>query len=323
VAVAPTNLHLPHGDRASVPTDTRLASPAALASPQGAAVPASLRHPWTLPLLVLEEARYPVLAVFVLRIAAASHLLTHPGWNAAAVGIAWLALTTSAYVFNGISDRASDRANGSRRPIASGRLGVRTAYTASALLAAFGLAVCCLVGLWQGIAGVVSLFLGWAYSAGPCLKRSSLLCGATVATTTSLTFLVGTLSVHAPARISVAFVLWAAWVGVASPAKDLSDVSGDRLAGRRTLAVRLGHVGAARVVAVTSVGWAVIFGVAATILAPRFLPVALVAIVGTLLMAAALLKVRPEQDRAELRRPYRFLMLTQFAVTLAFVPCWA
>jgi len=169
------------------------------------------------------------------------------------------------------------------------------------------------------MAGTASLALGVAYSVGPNLKRSALAAGFSVATAAALTYVAGALTCHASAGMVAVFTVWAAWIGVVSVVKDLSDVAGDRLEGRRTLPVLLGPVRAAWATVVAAACCAAGFVVTVWLLAPSALLVAWVVSGGSALLVATLAAVRPGQDRHTLRRPYRTFMVTQFGVNLVFL----
>ncbi|MEU6105440.1 UbiA family prenyltransferase, partial [Streptomyces flaveolus] len=156
---------------------------------------------------------------------------------------AWVCVVMSAYVLNGVMDVTEDRANGSRRPIASGRLPVRTALVIVWALTGLSLIVGGFSGVWW-LAAVFAL-LGCAYSVPPvAAKRSSVTAGLVVIAMGLATYLAGAASVGG--RITAGgFVfclvmsLWMGFVGAIT--KDLSDVHGDAVSGRRTLAVVKGE----------------------------------------------------------------------------------
>lgn len=286
-----------------------------------ASVTRRIGHAAAVPYHLLLEARIPIVVVFGMRIVVASDATTRPSLARISLVVAWLALTVSAYVFNGITDLAADRVNGSNRPLATGRLSASTAAIASVVLAALGLADCWWIGPPVGLAGTLSLALGWAYSAGPQFKRSPLACGITVAAAATLTYYAGAEVGGDSAGVCVAYLLWSAWIGLASPAKDLSDIDGDRLDGRRSLPVVLGPVAASQWIAAVSLVWSVVLVVTIRLAAAQLGPVAWIALAGTIAFAIRLVAVRPGQSRKVLRRPYRALMLTQFAVNAALFAC--
>ena len=122
---------------------------------------------------VLREARPAVQLGFMLRVAACANLLRHPSSRGAVGVLGWFLLTVAIYTFNGITDTAEDRANGSSRPIASGKLSADVAKSWCLILSGLGLVVCAVTGPVEATAGAGLLAVGWAYSAGPTLKSES------------------------------------------------------------------------------------------------------------------------------------------------------
>ena len=279
------------------------------------------RHLVRLPCLVILEARIPILIVFALRVVVASQLSTRFSASSALLVVSWLALTISAYVYNGITDLDADRENGSRRPLASGRMSVSSARATAVVLAATGLAGCWYLAPCEGLLACASLILGWTYSGGPQLKRFPVACGVIVTAASALTYSAGACMTRTGVGTYVVYALWSAWVGFASPVKDLSDVHGDSLDGRRTLPVRLGLAAASRRMAVMIVAWSAILLTVARWVAPALEQATWVAALGSVTVAAYLMRVSAHQSRTQLRRPYRTLMFTQFAVNATILAC--
>jgi 4-hydroxybenzoate polyprenyltransferase len=113
------------------------------------------------------------------------------------------------------------------------------------------------------------------------------------------------------------------WMGLAGWTKDLSDTTGDRLAGRRTLPVLLGEWRARVVMAAAAslVGWT--FVLLSAGLAGDLLPVAVVVCVGSAVLALVATTPLGQGDRAAKRRPYRVFMVTQYATHLTLFLCLA
>ena len=270
--------------------------------------------------LVVAEARPCVQAVVVLRVlcfAAASTggIHTLAGRTSSAVA-GWSLLSMSIYLLNGVTDVDGDRANGSRRPIASGRLPAGTAVQVTALLASAGLLLCALHSRGLAVLGIGLLSLGWAYSAGSApLKSTTAGSAAAVGGAAFLSYAAGAVIGGGLTAGTAAFAAsFALWVGLCSATKDFSDVAGDRLAGRRTWPVLLGDSGARRLVSAISAVSATWFVVLAPGLPADLGRSAVAAGVGAAVLAAAVLVPAPGGDRATGRRPYRVFMAVQYTV---------
>ena len=274
-----------------------------------------------LPIYLAIEARLPILLIFTVRMVAANGIAIRFSEDRLKATIAWVMLTVAVYVFNGISDVAGDRVNGSTRPLATGNLSVTTASVSCVLLAAGAFVLAWSCGVVEGLLAAAALALGWAYSAGPDLKRSPSGVTFTIFAGAVLTYLAGRQVNVMSIGTDAVLVAFALWVGLCSSAKDFSDIDGDRAMGRRTLPVRLGPVRAARLIAASSfVGFA---AVALTIglAEPALLPLIAVNGIGTAVLAAALLRIRPDQSRHDLRLPYKAFAVTQIGFNLAVILC--
>ncbi|MEY9877758.1 4-hydroxybenzoate polyprenyltransferase [Streptacidiphilus sp. MAP12-33] len=229
---------------------------------------------------------------------------------------AWVLAVLAVYLVNGVMDVAEDRANGSKRPIATGALPVRLAAAVVVLLGALALALGSAVPtLDRCVAGM--LLLGYLYSGPPLpAKRTTLTAAATVVGMGLLTYLGGALSVGG--SVSPGLLLFggamSAWMGcVGAVSKDLSDIRGDAVGGRRTLAVVHGERAARRT---TAAGALAVGAVAVTASALW----ARLCLAGTLPLAAGAVWValrcrRPDVGRA----PYRAFMITQYAAHAAML----
>lgn len=296
----------------------RLPAPGAARSPRPA-FPTLVR-------MIVTESRPPVQLVFLLRLvsfaAAAGGLSGLVGAAPAAGVLGWLALSVAVYVLNGISDVDGDRANDSRRPIAGGRLPVDVALRATAVLALAGLSLCALCSGRLVLVGMAALILGWRYSAGRVpLKATTAGIALTAGGGVLLCYAAGAILAGGVADPATgAFGLAeATWLGLSAATKDFSDVEGDRLAGRRTWPIVLGDRRARQLVAACSAALGIVFAVLA-VLGHGAVPVAAVtAGVGGIALAVATLRCPPTGDRATRRRPYRILMITQYAVNAALL----
>ncbi|GAA3156215.1 UbiA family prenyltransferase [Nonomuraea roseoviolacea] len=250
-----------------------------------------------MPLLCVAEARPGVLAVSALRYLAGVALVLPavPGPDPLTVlrgGLAWVLSIFAVYLFNGVTDVAEDRINGSGRPIARGELAPRTAGVVAAVAGAASLAVT--AGLPRAMVWIIAanLVLGFLYSGPPwplkdscggtvvvlCLSGLlSYLAGAVVAGSATVGLAAGSATAQlvagavavGPATVQLvvfagAATCWMVLVGM--PAKDLSDIPGDTAAGRRTLGVLLGERRARQVMVAAALGVLVVFGLAVALL---------------------------------------------------------
>ncbi|MFD5135675.1 UbiA family prenyltransferase [Streptomyces sp. NPDC058378] len=280
--------------------------------------------------LCLREARPLVQVMFVLRFvtgalltaSAAHHRPDAPHLLLGAA--AWWAATVSVYVFNGVSDLCEDRANRSRRPLASGRLTEEAARRAVAVTALAGLLLSCAAGWRVAEATAVFLALGYAYSApaiaAKCRSWSASAVTCAAAGTTYLAGVASSGSTLTPEAAVFALVLSLGVGLIAAVAKDLGSTRGDALAGRRTLAVIRGEHSARRFCAAS--GGALTLVLTAGALWVHELPLdaaAVVFAVGALCVAGRCLPLRRKGARMKsrhFRAPYRSWMATQYAVHL-------
>ncbi|GAA3225142.1 UbiA family prenyltransferase [Streptomyces thermocoprophilus] len=273
-------------------------------------------------LLCVEEARPLVQAAFVLRFALGA-LCTlgsgrPPGLTVLAGAVAWWAATTCVYLYNGLMDLPEDRANGSSRPLASGRLDAPTARAAVVALAVAAVALSVLTPRTT-VCVAVFLVLGYLYSAprgAAKLRAWSASCVTTVAT--FVTYLGGALATGSTP--SVAALLFGAvmslWVGlIGAVAKDLGSTGGDALAGRRTLAVVRGEAATRTFCALAALCLAQLSlaGAPWTTTPVPLTTGALALAVGATLLTARCLAPRAVAPRS----PYRVAMATQYGVHLA------
>lgn len=275
--------------------------------------------------MVVAESRPPVQIVFLLRMVA---FAAASGGIGRLVGIAclgvlgWSLLSMAVYVFNGISDVDGDRTNASGRPIARGELPPDLALRVTGVLAAAGLGLCALCSGRLVLLGLAALVLGGRYSAGRLpLKAATAGVTVSVGGGVLLCYAAGaTIAGPGTALTTALFGLAeAAWVGLCAVTKDFSDVEGDRLAGRRTWPIVFGERGARRVVAGCSTALGAVFAALAATGTIGMTVAAGVAALGALAVAAAALLVPATGDRTTRRRPYRTLMVTQYAVNVALL----
>jgi 4-hydroxybenzoate polyprenyltransferase len=267
------------------------------------------------------EARPVVQLIFMLRFTAgvvlSSGAVQRVVEPAVAVAmLAWLAATWAIYLLNGVADLVEDRGNASTRPIASGRLSTGVASRFVVALAAFALFVAAVVSLRLLVLVVLMLVVGGAYSVGPYpLKRSMTGFLFSVGALGLLTYLAGwcAVGVETPNRSLLLFgAAMSIWMGTAGSTKDLSDVRGDRLAGRRTPPLVLGE-GRARVMIAILAGLdGCSFLISALTWIDPLVPAATAVCAGAAMIAAAVLSPFSRGDRGKQRRPYRIFMVTQY-----------
>ena len=267
------------------------------------------------------ESRPAVQGIFLLRFAAGASFagpLLAGGPNAVSLWMGatlCVCATLSVYIMNGVMDVEEDRGNGSSRPVARGGLTVAQATGAAAVLGSSSLAGGFALGGVLGWSILAALALGWLYSVPPfCLKRWP-------AGLASVAFLAGLLIYQAgfsangaggDARsLSVFAVVMALWMALVGQTKDLSDVEGDRLAGRRSAPVGWGEGPARLAVSAAAVALGVAFLASARLFAPDLLAPALVLSAGALGVAAMALGPWSRGARSARRRPYKAFMLAR------------
>jgi 4-hydroxybenzoate polyprenyltransferase len=280
-----------------------------------------MMKPMRLLWLAWQEARPVVQLVFLLRFSAGAALGAERvdvlvEWPVITAAAGWLATTWSIYLVNGVADVVEDRANGSNRPIARGDLSSAPARRTVWLLAVVGLVAAGIVATVLLLLVALMLMVGWAYSLGPHpFKRNVISFALSVTALGILTYLAGW-QASGGADPSGSLLLFASmmslWMALGGSTKDLSDTTGDRLAGRRTLPVILGER-RARVVmagAASLLGWT--FAILATLRVSHLLPVADVVCTGSIALTTAALTRVDTADRAVKRRPYKVFMITQY-----------
>ncbi|MDH6113687.1 4-hydroxybenzoate polyprenyltransferase [Kitasatospora sp. MAP12-15] len=275
--------------------------------------------------LCLAEARPTVQLAFFFRYSAGSALtlLRHmPDLQRVATGeLGWFCSTVAIYAFNGVTDRAEDRKNGSTRPIATGRLPVAAALALIACFAAVGTACAWSLGQRQGLLSTGFLAIGYAYSGRPFpLKQTFYTCTGAGLGLGLLTYMAG--GDAAGARAGTGLLLlggaMSVWMGgVGGIAKEFSDIDGDRLVGRRTWPIVLGEYRARRLLAIVAIGTGLAFVLIAACYDTVLLGCALTVLLGALVVSATGLDRSAPTGRRGGRRPYHAFMWTQHLAHLA------
>jgi 4-hydroxybenzoate polyprenyltransferase len=279
--------------------------------------------------MCLTEARPTVLMIFLLRflVGAAMDAGIFADRNFGRIlltALAWELAVFSAYLFNGVMDVHEDRVNGSHRPIARGTLSVALATRVAGGAAMLSLLICLVLGTEIAVAVLILLILGWLYSGPPAfLKRRTLGTPFTCVTYGMLTYFVGFAAAAGDdwSRPSAALFMFAGamslWMGlVGVPAKDLSDVSGDAAAGRRTLPVVCGDTAIRYAMSATACVLAITFCLVSAYITPPLNWANVVMLGGAAAVAAISLSRSSRIGRPQLRRPFRAFMATQYLVNL-------
>jgi 4-hydroxybenzoate polyprenyltransferase len=236
---------------------------------------------------------------------------------------AWWCATVFVYLLNGVMDVVEDRINGSRRPVATGELARETAAGACIGFAAVAtlLAVC--VSIHLTILVIAFMTLGYLYSAPPFALQRHTTCAGVIGTLGGLStyaagFVVG--GETAQGGLLIFAVAMSAWMGVVGvQAKDLPDVAGDEVAGRRTIATRYRDWVVRLLVAFSAVLVGTGFVVATWLGAPDLARPAVTVLIGAVLLAVLLFTRFSRGSAARRRRPYRLFMLTQYVSHLCLV----
>ncbi len=276
---------------------------------------------WSTARAVFAESRPCVQFVVALRLIGATDVLVQPSVQGVAILVGWLSLSISVYLLNGLSDVRADRSNGSARPIASGRLAFATATRWCAGLAVGGLFAVSYAGPLVTRAGFAYLALGWAYSAGPCLKNYRYGSVLAIGGGAGLTYTAGLVVANEAKWREVALVLLlSAWIGIASMSKDFSDIDGDAVAGRRTAPVLFGARRAATMLAAQTVPTSV----AVTFLAITMHSIAasapgLLLVTGSIVLTVTARRFGSDPRRSARRMPYRAFLSTQYLADLALL----
>ncbi len=301
-----------------------------------AAIPARFRSaPVRAVARCLLEARPAVQAMVLLRFAAAS-LVTVAGRRLPIGNLlldrrlvtgaaAMMLVSIGVYLVNGVTDLVADIANGSSRPLAQGRLSVATARRMAWLTILGGLCCAAVAGpLLLGCA-VAMAIAGLGYSCGrrPWKQRPRA-ASASIGVLGASTYLAGSIAAGYPAwppamLLAAAMTLWMSLVGALT--KDFSDVAGDLLTGRQTMATGTAERRMRRRAALNALGLAGGFLLSCWAWAPRLMPAAECLLLVAAVVAVLSLHGSSRGSRAETRRPYRAFMVGQYAANAIAIAC--
>lgn len=276
------------------------------------------------------EARPAVQGIFLLRFLAgasfadslfAGGVLNLSLWAGAAL---WVCVTLSAYILNGVMDVEEDRINGSSRPVARGKLKVAQAAGVAGGLAVLGVVGGLALGSLMAWSVVAALSLGWLYSGPPFyLKRWPSGLAAVAILAALITYNAGYAANGGGSydilSLLVFTVVMALWMGLVGQTKDLSDIEGDKQAGRRSGPVIWGEDTARLVFSGVALCLGGGYVVSATLFATSLLMPAFMLTSGAVVLAVITLGPWSRGDKARRRRPYQVFMLTQYGANLAVV----
>jgi 4-hydroxybenzoate polyprenyltransferase len=267
------------------------------------------------------EARPVVQVIFLMRFFAGILLANgHPGTAATPLvlgALSWWCATVFIYLLNGVMDVVEDRVNGSRRPVAAGALPQELATGACIGFAVVATLLAAYISVHLTILVIAFMTLGYLYSAPPFALKRYTTCATAIGTLGGLcTYAAGFTVAGGDARdrLLVFALAMSAWMGlVGIQAKDLPDVAGDEVAGRRTIATRYRDWVVRLLIALAGVAVGTGFVVAARLGAPSLTLPAVAVLVGALALTVLLFSRYSRDGEGNRRRPYRVFMLTQYA----------
>lgn len=272
------------------------------------------------------ESRPAVQGIFLLRFLAGASFagplfaggVNFPLWGGA---VLWVCVTLSVYILNGVMDVEEDRINGSSRPVASGKLTVAQAAGIAGRLAVLSVVGGFALGSLMVCSVVVALVLGWLYSGPPFyLKRWPSGLAAVAILGGLVTYIAGYTANGGGSDVRSLFVfaaVMALWMGLVGQTKDLSDIEGDKQAGRRSGPVVWGEDVARLVFSGVALCLGGGYILSAAFFAASLLIPAIVLAFGAVAVAAVTLGPWSRGDKSRRRRSYRAFMLTQYAANLA------
>ena len=274
------------------------------------------------------EARPAVQGIFLLRFLAGASFagpffargVNLSLWVGAAL---WVCATLAVYILNGVMDVEEDRINASSRPIARGKLPVAQAAWVTAGLGVLSAVGSFALGRLMVWSVVVFLALGWLYSGPPLyLKRSPTGWAILGIMAALITYNAGRIAEGGGGDVHSFLVfatVMALWLGIVSQTKDLSDIEGDKQAGRRSGPVVWGENAARLVFSGVALFLGGSYILAAALFAPSLLIPAFVLASGAVAVAIITLGPWSRGDKSRRRRSYKAFMLTQYSANLAVI----
>jgi len=150
-------------------------------------------------------------------------------------------LTAAANVMNDIRDLEIDKINRPERPIPSGRISVRVAWTLYAILLSVGMLLSGVVSIECFIIAILAAILSYIYNRW--FKRTGIWGNMIVSSLVSLPFIYGATAVGRGGNLFISSLSTAAFFATLGREilKGIADIKGDRAKGIRTVAVRYGR----------------------------------------------------------------------------------
>ena len=150
-------------------------------------------------------------------------------------------LTAAANVMNDIRDLEIDKINRPERPIPSGRISVRVAWTLYAILLSVGILLSGIVSIECFIIAILAAILSYIYNRW--FKRTGIWGNMIVSSLVSLPFIYGATAVGRGGNLFIWSLSTAAFFATLGREilKGIADIKGDRAKGIRTVAVRYGR----------------------------------------------------------------------------------
>ncbi|MGV4985738.1 UbiA family prenyltransferase [Streptomyces sp. NRAIS4] len=275
------------------------------------------------------ETRPGVQTLYVVRFLTAAVLgvMTSGGsvsWSLVAALASWIFSNMFVYLLNGLMDVTEDRINGSQRPIAAGLLSISQATRVAVLFAVLGVALTLLTPLPACLTLIGHLVLGWLYSGPPLyakrhpLASSSILVLAGICCYAAGYWATGAGAPNAETLIFVlAMSLAMGIVGV--PVKDLSDIEGDRAAGRRSWPVLWGERNARIAICCVALAMGLAFLLATFIVAPRVVGASAVTMAGFSAIGVIVLSRLGKGSRSKRRRAFRVFIIGAYCAHVACI----
>ncbi|HWO89342.1 MAG TPA: UbiA family prenyltransferase [Gemmatimonadales bacterium] len=176
--------------------------------------------------------------------------IPEPVWLAMGSAIG---LGAAGNVANDLSDLEADRINRPDRPLVAGRISRSAAILTGGLLGGTGLVLAWMAGAATLAIATGALVVMLVYS--PLLKRNGIVGNVAVAVVASLPLVYGPAALGAMRAGTIPFVFASLLHLARELVKDLEDVAGDRMVGRRTMPIVHGEATAYLAAAVTLVAF--------------------------------------------------------------------